>query len=305
MKTTYTNNQLVGDFKTHLLTLGRSANTIKTYMHSIGHYVNHCQSNGLSSVVAATWSDIEAYQLTLLGQSNTSTHTVESYMRGVRAFYRYLRRQEIIIHNPTKLVPLPKTRKQLPRTPLSKKEMFKLLDAPDTKTDKGIRHKAILETLYSTGIRLGALCNLSIYDMDTRKGEVTLRDGKGGASLVVPVGEMACIWVCMYRDTVRIKHLKDSSVENLFIGTKGRPINRLMVQTSIREYAKKLGITKQTSPHVIRTTTATHLLQNGASIMHVKEMLGHKLVSTTQVYTRITINDLRKAHSKFHPLERK
>jgi site-specific recombinase XerD len=135
MKTTYTNNQLVGDFKTHLLTLGRSANTIKTYMHSIGHYVNHCQSNGLSSVVDAQWSDIEAYQLKLLGQSNTSTHTVESYMRGVRAFYRYLRRQEIIIHNPTKLVPLPKTRKQLPRTPLSKKEMFKLLDAPDTKTD--------------------------------------------------------------------------------------------------------------------------------------------------------------------------
>ena len=299
-----TNKQLVGDFKTHLQSLNRSANTIKTYMHPLGHYVDYCKSKGLASVVDAQWSDIEAYQLKLVGQPNTNAHTVECYMRAVRVFYRYLRRQEIILHNPTKLVPLPKHRKSLPRTPLSSKEIFSLLDAPDSKTDKGIRHKAILEVLYSTGIRLGALCNLSIYDMDTRRGEVTLRAGKGGASQVVPVGDTACIWVSLYRDTVRTKHLKDPSIENLFIGRRGRAINGLMIQTFIRGYAKKLGITKQTSPHVIRTTTATHLLQNGASIMHVKEMLGHKLASTTQTYTRITINDLKKAHTQSHPLER-
>jgi integrase/recombinase XerD len=293
------------DFKTYLTALNRSQQTISSYIYNIKRYLDYLSTTGVLSAVNVSCSDIEKYQAHLLSQPDHTLPTVDAYMRSVRGYYKYLVRQEIIISNPADLVPLPKMPRQLPRNVLTEKEIDDLLKQPDVKTDEGVLHRAILELFYSAGLRLNELCQLKLDDVDTSAGFVRVIQGKGNKDRNTPIGNSACLWVRAYRELIRPKLEDDPSGNILFLGSRdGYPIHPVIVQQFVRRYAKQAGITKKVSPHILRSTCATHLLKNGMSLMQVREILGHQLVTTTQRYTQITPTDLIAAHKRFHPRDK-
>ncbi|MBU3995920.1 MAG: tyrosine-type recombinase/integrase [Actinobacteria bacterium] len=260
-------------------------------------------SKDIESCLDITFRDIERYQGWLLKQPQYCAGSVETYMRAVHVFYKYLRRQNHIISNPADLVPLPKQSHKLPRNVLTEDEMQSLLDAPDTETDRGVLHRAILETFYATGIRLTALCSISLFDCNTQRQEIRVRE-KGSKDRILPLTNSASMWLRLYIQTVRPKIIADRNNAILFVGwQRGRSIKPKVIQNFIRDYAKKSGITKKVSPHTIRATVATHLLKRGCSLFEVQEIMGHSLVSTTQRYTRVVPRDLQDNISRYHPRE--
>jgi len=294
---------LIISFRDYLTALNRSAATIGNYTRNIQKFLTFLERNNIESPVDAGWDDIEKYQGWLL-QQQYQPSSVETLLRAVRAFYRYLQRRNLVIGNPAELVDRPKQSIKLPRNVLSEAEVTKLLEMPDTKTDRGILHRAILETFYHSGLRLSELCHLQIDDVDTAKGEVTVRQGKGGKDRIAVIGNSACLWIRAYKQLVRENIAEDKSERTLFLGSqRGRPIHPIIVQRFVREYARDVGITKHTTPHVLRVSVATHLLKNGASLMEIRDFLGHALVSTTQRYAQVHPEDVIEAHKKFHPRE--
>ena len=222
-------------------------------------------------------------------------------MRSVKAFYKWLLREKTVLQNPVELVPPPKFNRYPLRQSLTLKEITHLLNEPDAKTDGGILQKAILECFYSSGIRLRELCRLKVDDVDTVKGVIRINKGKGGRDRLAIIGNSACLWIRAYRELVRPKLAKPDE-ENLFLGSKeGHPINPLIVGRFVKELARKAGIKGNVTPHSLRHACASQLLRNGASLVEVKDILGHELIESTKQYTRISINDLKAIHKQFHP----
>lgn len=293
------NNKLVEELREHLKILKRSRESIRTFYYALKIYLRYLSVKGMQ-VVGVSSDDLEAYQGYLLGKY--CFHTAYSYMRAVFVFYRFLKRVSIVVHNPTDFLTLLKRPRHLPRNVLTESEVATLLNAPDIKTDKGILHRAILETFYSSGLRISELCNLKVNDADTAKGYIRVNQGKGGKDRVVPIGNSACLWIRLYRETVRTKVVRAKSGDFLFLGfSLGNPIQRVTVMEAVKTYGKQAGITKKVSSHILRHACATHLMRNGASLLDVRGILGHVFLKTTQRYTHITQLDLIKAHRKFHP----
>jgi integrase/recombinase XerD len=222
----------------------------------------------------------------------------------LRSFFSFLERDEILLYDPTRQIQLPKKRRQLPRDIFTEKEMVRILKAPDLDKPQGLRDRAILEIFYSTGIRSEELSNLDLYDLDKENEQLRIRQGKGQKDRVLPVGRIALGFLNGYIQEARPKLLKAQETEALFISRLGRRIHRASLPWVLREYTWKAKIRRYVRPHMIRHSVATHMLKRKAPIRYIQELLGHKDLNTTQVYTKVVISDLKRIHRQTHPRER-
>lgn len=235
-----------------------------------------------------------------LGLSATSQARIIS---GIKAFYKYMLMENIITDDPTILLEVPRTGRKLPVV-LNDKEIDAMLDAIDRSTPEGERNRAMLETLYSCGLRVSELVNLKISHLYLDD-EFIRVIGKGDKERIVPIGSVAIKHIKIYLDTIRPKsedgRIKKGNEDILFLNKRGSKLTRVMVFTIIKSLAEKAGLKKKISPHTFRHSFATHLVENGADLRAVQEMLGHESITTTEIYTHLDRNYLRDVIITYHP----
>ena len=236
-----------------------------------------------------------------LGMSATSQARIIS---GIRSFYDYCVAENVVDNDPTLLLEAPKTRRKLPDT-LSVDEVEKIISSIDLSTPEGVRNKAILETMYSCGLRVSELVNLKISQFYPDLGFIRVT-GKGDKERLIPIGNTAVKHIKIYLKTVR-SHVPISAgqEDNLFLNRRGSKLSRVMIFLLLKDLVKKAGITKVISPHTLRHSFATHLVEGGADLRAVQEMLGHESITTTEIYTHLDRDYLRATLQQFHPAYRK
>jgi integrase/recombinase XerD len=288
-------------FKTYLrLEKSLSANSIEAYEHDITKLVQFLEYNNIG--LAATQLKTEHLRNFLkwvneLGMTATSQARILS---GLRAFYKYMLMENLMSVDPTELLDSPKTGRKLPDT-LSKEDVEKLLETIDRSTPEGERNRAMLETLYSCGLRVSELVNLKISDI-FEKEEYIRVVGKGNKERLVPIGRMALKHIKMYRENVRVHvEIVKGEEDILFLNRRGKRLTRVMIFTIIKGLVQKSGIKKNVSPHTFRHSFATHLVEGGADLRAVQEMLGHESITTTEIYTHLDRTFLKEQILKFHP----
>ncbi len=200
---------------------------------------------------------------------------------------------------------LPKTEQRLPQEVLSVDEIESLMNAPDITTPLGLRDRAILETFYSTAIRNKELADLQVYDLETERGVLKINSGKGGKDRIVPIGARAIQWITKYTTDIRPTFVAKTNDNTLFVSHRGYPLGRENLSQIVRSHIVAAGIKKKGSCHLLRHTAATLMMHNGADLRSIQELLGHAKLTTTQIYTHVTINDLKRIHESTHPAEKK
>jgi len=225
-------------------------------------------------------------------------------LRVLKNFFRFLARRDAILFDPTTGLELPREEKQIPRDVLTKQEVKKILNRPDTTTLLGLRDRAMLELFYSTGIRLNELITTKLIDLDLERGLLRVK-GKFKKERIVPVGNIARKYLISYIDKVRPRLQRDGRLTGLFLSKQGTAFHRSSPNPILRKYVREAGIRKRNiNCHALRHACATHMLEEGADIRYIQELLGHKSLETTQLYTKVAITGLRKVHHKFHPREK-
>jgi len=306
---------LLARFLERMRVLGWSPRTLDSYRSQIGVFFSYLDAEtDLEELTAIGPDTLHAYQTWLYGYENEKGRrlaiaTQAARISSLRSFFRHLVKEDILLHDPAAQLAVPKRKGILPRSVLSKHEVSRLLSAPDVGTPLGLRDRAIIEILYSTGIRNAELRALRIYDLDFERGFLRVNEGKNAKDRVVPMGEDASAWLREYLSDARPKLLatrSDAATETIvFLSKSGRPLLPLGVIYPIRKYAKRAGIERAITPHSFRHTFATHLLAGRADIRHIQAMLGHASVATTQIYTRVEVTDLKAVHRRCHPRERR
>jgi len=275
---------------------GLAVNTIKSYSRDLVDFALFIENWSLDSVLEATRLDVARY-LAHLRQRELSSSTVDRKTDAIKSLYRFLKAERYITDDPTRLIESPRSWSKTPIV-LSIEEVQSLLDQPDTSKPLGLRNKMILEVMYATGLRVSEIIELRITDLNPEVGYVRCL-GKGNKERVVPVGSEALAAVKEYMDSGRpLLHPKG---DYLLVNYRGEKITRDGVLKIIRKIAKSAGIMKSISPHTLRHCFATHLLERGADLRSLQEMLGHADIATTQIYTHVNGKRLREIHQKFHP----
>jgi integrase/recombinase XerD len=231
-----------------------------------------------------------------------SLRSQEMLLLGSLGFTRYLKERDYLISDPGERIKRPKQSQRLPKTILSIPEVQKLLKTPDMQTPLGYRDRIILEILYDTAIRRLELRNLKLPDLDLESGYILIRGGKGNKDRVVPLTSRVAELIKNYLLFIRPALLQDAEDQGyLILNYKGRSMDPRSIWASVHNSVKQSGLRKNISTHTLRHTCATHMLRNGAPIRHLQEMLGHASLESTQIYTHVTINDLKEVHAKYHP----
>ncbi|MBK9155446.1 MAG: site-specific tyrosine recombinase XerD [Chloracidobacterium sp.] len=277
---------------------GLAKNSLEAYEGDLRKIEIWAEKNGLE-IGSLTRIELREFLIdqTKEGISESSKRRTISSIRG---FYKFLMTDGHIAASPAEDLFTPQKGAYLPRF-LNQAEIEQLLLTPDTSTETGLRDRAILELMYACGLRVSELCGVRLGDIDIDAGILTTT-GKGSKTRRVPVGSSAIECVKSYLN-LRRKH-EDLDVQTLFVTPHGRPLNRQMIHKMIKEYSEKCGL-EGVSPHTLRHSFATHLVQNRADIRSVQQMLGHADISTTQIYTHITDAHLKKAYENFHPRAKK
>ena len=292
--------QDVQDFSQFLLVeRGLSNNTIQSNQNDLKKAAEYFTSQNLSS-----WSDIDRYavlnllaHLTNLGQSRT---TIGRQVSSLRQFYQYLLRQHRVMNDPMALVTVPKGQRHLP-TVLTQDEVRRMLAVPDTGKKMGIRDRAILEVMYATGMRVSELTNLRLNDLHL---DVHLVQplGKGDKERIIPIGEVAESWLNRYLQSVRAPQLVNKPASDfVFLNARAKQLTRQAIWQLIKKPAQAAQIDKDVTPHTMRHSFATHLLENGADLRVVQELLGHSDITTTQIYTHVSQKRLLTVYKNTHP----
>jgi len=278
-----------------------SKHSVEAYIRDVGKFVSFTGVNGYESLKPekVELKHLEEF-LTWINKMDLSTTSQARIISGIRAFYKYLLIEDIINHDPTELLEAPQTGRKLPDT-LSKEEVEKLINAIDLSKPEGERNKAIIETLYGCGLRVSELCQLTISNLHFDMGFIKVV-GKGNKERWVPVGRQAVNQITNYMDYKRpLIEPKKGSEDILFLNRRGNKLSRVMIFHIIRTLAEKAGIRKTISPHTMRHSFATHLVEGGADLRAVQEMLGHESINTTEIYTHLDRRFLRETIEKFHP----
>ena len=273
---------------------GLATNSIESYGTDLARLRNWADKNELE-LLSLTRQDLREWLIDL-GAEKLSENSKRRLISAVRGFYKFLMFDGHVNKNPAEALAAPQKGVYLPRF-LNRNEIESLLAAPDTSTENGLRDRAILELMYASGLRVSEAANLKINDVDIDSGIVTTT-GKGSKTRRVPVGASAIEWIKSYLALRRKK--ENIEIDNMFVNANGSPINRQSIYLSITDYAEKCGL-EGVSPHTLRHSFATHLVQNSADIRSVQQMLGHADISTTQIYTHITNTQLKKNYERFHP----
>jgi integrase/recombinase XerD len=290
---------------------GYSRSTLRSYGDALKHFFAWLaqQYEGLQSLREISREIVTAYQMFLYQATSRfgkrlSQETQYHWMGSVLWFFRWLVANERILINPGAAIQLPRRAKRIPSNYLSLKEMQKLLRAPDLSTHTGLRNRAILEVLYSTGMRSAEIRAVKLEDVNLQDGWITIRQGKGGKDRVVPIGKAALHFVTSYLEKTRPKMLHDKKHSVIFVSQYGTPLGYVSLNQIVQKTARVAGIKRRITPHALRHTCATLMLRGKADIRHIQELLGHSSLSSTQIYTRVEIGDLKKVHQKCHPRER-
>jgi integrase/recombinase XerD len=291
----------INGFKSYLkLERSLSENSIEAYLHDIEKLTTYLtQSNISVSPEKLEHKTIEEFLAWIhdLGMTATSQARVLS---GIRAFYKYLLIENLITTDPTELIESPRLARKLPDF-LSADEINTIIAAIDLSEKNGHRNKAMLETLYSSGLRVSELVNLKISDLFFESGFIKVI-GKGNKQRLVPIGTQAIKNIMLYKENYRnLSKIKPEYLDYLFINNRGESLTRVMIFSIIKKLAALAGIKKKISPHTFRHSFATHLVEGGADLRAVQEMLGHESITTTEIYTHLDREYLRDNILKFHP----
>ncbi|WP_423788909.1 site-specific tyrosine recombinase XerD [Lactobacillus apis] len=278
---------------------GLSDNTIFAYRQDLMDFLAFLKKEGLDSWPTKA-VDIDAF-LAEQRDLNKATSSISRMISSLRKFYQWLVRQNIQKINPMLEIDSPKKEHRLP-VALSVDEVTKLLDQPDVTKKLGIRDRALLETLYATGIRVSELINLKFSDLHEELKLLKVL-GKGSKERLIPISDVAISWIKSYQEKVRDPLLLKSGkyTDTIFLNNRGGALTRQAVWQIIKRYCQMAGISKNVTPHTLRHTFATHLLENGADLRVVQEILGHSDISTTQIYTNLSQQHILQVYAKTHP----
>ena len=281
-----------------LVERGLSNKTIEAYSRDLSVYLTSLKSR---SIDAATGEDtpLIIQHLIDLRNAGLSARSRARHLAALRGFYRFLVRENILTTDPSRLVDLPKTTLKLPDV-LSVEDVKRLLKAPDITRATGVRNAAMLELLYAAGLRVSELVGLKSHDVNLEACFVRVF-GKGAKERIVPIGRIAREKAVDYLETARPILLKNITSKYLFVARAGKPMTRQGFWKLLKKYSVKAGIQKKVTPHSLRHSFASHLIEGGADLRAVQVMLGHVDISTTQIYTHVAREHLRKMHEKYHP----
>ena len=286
-------------FKNYLTDVKKSSNnTVESYMRDISQFSSYCTAEGVKDLADVNTEFLQQYSAFLKGKGKSDS-TVLRITASLRCYYRYLVSQNIVSSNPTEKLKTPKTEKKLPGV-LTSNEIILLLSKTDGVDFKSIRDKAMLELLYATGIKVTELIELSVNDINLQVGIIHLK--KGGKERIIPIYPAALKSLSNYIENVRPAIVLEPDEERLFTNMNGQSMSRQGFWKIIKHYAQIAGIDKEITPHTLRHSFAAHLLENGAKLSDIKEMLGHSDISSTQIYARLMKSKYSSAYSKFHPL---
>ncbi|MGC9194161.1 MAG: site-specific tyrosine recombinase XerD [Syntrophobacteraceae bacterium] len=276
---------------------GLSENTIAAYSLDLAHFTKYLKVLGLS-----TWEEVSQSSISAYIQSMGTSFAPRSRARrlaALRTFFGFLRKEGLIEENPSSLVYFPKLGPQLPKT-LTAAQIDSLLSRPDASKPLGQRDRAMFELLYGCGLRVSELSELRTNQVALEPGYVTVH-GKGEKERLVPMGEVAADCLRDYLGKGRLELLKNGSAAQVFLNARGEGLTRQGVWKIIKSGAIKAGITVNITPHMLRHSFATHLLENGADLRALQMMLGHADISTTQIYTHVARERLKEIHARYHP----
>ncbi|MFH1442064.1 MAG: site-specific tyrosine recombinase XerD [Candidatus Omnitrophota bacterium] len=291
--------EFIEDFLNYLsVERGLALNTLSSYRMDLNSYMDFLEENKIGALARTTKDEVINF---MFYQKNKglSPNSISRRLTAIKVFYRFLVRERILKTDPTSLIDSPKLWKKIPET-LSVNEMELLLNQPDNKGAQGIRDKAVLEALYATGMRVSEVVNLKMDSINQDVGFVRCI-GKGNKERIIPLGKKAISCINKYLEISRPCFLKKKQSEYLFLSRLGKKISRQSFWKIIKKYAAKAQIKKPLKPHILRHTFATHLLERGADLRSVQEMLGHSNISTTQIYTHVNKDRLKTIHRMFHP----
>lgn len=288
-------------FKAYLqLERSLSENSVDAYLHDVELLTQWMLLQGLQKNPAAVVQEDLQQFLKAIAEMGMGANSQARIISGLRAFFKYAMLEQIVQQNPTELLEAPKLKRALPEV-LSFGEIEAIIGAIDQSTPEGVRNKAMLETLYSCGLRVSELVNLQLSQLYMDVGFVRVF-GKGSKERLVPIGRDAIKYIQLYRDNVRVHvPVKKGEEDMVFLNNRGRRLSRVMVFLIIKAMAAKAGITKNISPHTFRHSFATHLVEGGADLRAVQEMLGHESITTTEIYTHLDREYLRETLHRFHP----
>jgi len=298
---------LIPEYLKYLQALGRSALTIKEAGYELKRFVKFLESVDVQTIEELSRDVLEEYQqelsfcLTAKGRPLSIRSQVKELCT-VRGFSRFLKDSDYLVHDPGSRIRLPRQPRRLPRVILSQKETKELFAAPDSRTNTGYRDMVLLELLYDTAIRRAEAAGIKLTDIDLDAGYMRVL-GKGNKERVVPVSGRVCQLVKNYLLAVRPVLVKGDDPGNLFLNTIGHSMHLRAIWTTVKRYSNKAKLKKNITTHTFRHTCVTHMLRNGAPVRHLQEMLGHESLESTQIYTHVTINDLKEVHAKYHPSE--
>jgi integrase/recombinase XerD len=289
----------------HLAVKGFSESTLRVRRVHMGMFLKWCQRSGISAPAKVTRTSLENYQRYLFqyrkkDRNPLAVASQHSRLAPLKVWFKWLSHRKYIPHDPAAELELPRVGYKLPSV-MNKEEVERVLSQPKIEVPLGIRDRAILEILYSSGLRRMELLHLKLYDVDQKHGLITVRQGKGQRDRVVPVGERALAWLDMYLNTLRPEIVRQPDNGIVFLTSNGASFTPNHLSWLARQYVKSAGIAKGGACHIFRHTMATLMLEGGADIRYIQAMLGHVRLDTTQIYTHVSIRTLKQIHTTTHP----
>ncbi len=300
---------LAKEYIQSLKVLNRSDITIKELDRKLGKFFEYLAQHDITQIDQVTKDIISNWQIELYqhinnkGKPNGIPHQ-NKMMAAVKQFFKFLKERDYIVSDPAKDIQYAKEPKTLPKSIFTPSEARKIIHTPDTKCVFGYRDRTILEVLYSTAIRNSELCKLTIDDVDYNDGLLRINQGKGKKDRMVPLGKISCRYLENYIKSVRPELIKDPYNNGLFLTSRGNNMNSDTLWRLVKKYARKARIKKNVHPHTFRHTCATAMLKNKANIRIIQELLGHAFLNATQIYTHVSITDLKMIHKQCHPREK-
>ncbi len=292
---------LAKEYRTYLkLEKGLSNNSVDAYLFDLQRLQAYMDKHNID-IVLASFDDLQAFVFETFKEI-VSVRTQARLIAGIHSFYRFLLYHHYIEQDPSELLETPKKELHLPDV-LSLEEIDAMIEKIDLSKSEGHRNRAILEMLYGSGLRVSELVNLKLSDIYLREGYMRIT-GKGSKQRLVPISPESLKWFAYWLEDRSKLDIKQESKDIAFLNRYGRQLTRAMIFTIIKRLANEVGIQKTISPHTLRHSFATHLLQNGADLRIIQQLLGHESISTTEIYTHVDVHDLREAILKYHPENR-
>jgi integrase/recombinase XerD len=283
-----------------------STHTISNRRLDLGHFLRWALNRDVTRAADVTRPILEAYQRAVAAHRRADSKPLSwssqrQRIATLKDWFRWLTRQNVLLHNPASELELPRMEKRLPSEALTRAEIARLFAVPDVTDPLGLRDRAMLELFYATGLRRAELCRLELPDLNGERGTLTVRQGKGKKDRVVPVGERAAAWVARYEHEARPRLLTDTRTQTLFLTGYGEAFHPDVLTRMVSAWLRLAVVPKKGSCHLLRHACATHMLDGGADIRFIQQQLGHDKLETTAIYAEVTIRQLLEVHRRCHP----